>query len=76
MSLSGGFLQVVSGDASVKVTPAGVQKTRIGGWPGTLIVFRINYQKLAKIPDIIREFDLLKSKGHTLEKGPQGPEFV
>lgn len=76
MSLSGGFLQVISGDTSVKVTPAGIQKMRIAGWPGTLIVFRINYQKLARIPDIIREFDLLKAKGHTLGKGPQGPQFV
>lgn len=76
MSLSGGFLQVISGDSSIKVTPAGVQRAPIAGWPGTLIVFRINYQKLARIPDIIREFDLLKAKGHNLEKGPKGPEFL
>ena len=76
MSLSGGFLQIVSGESSIKVTSSGIQKMQIAGWPGTLIAFSINYQKLAEIPDIIKEFDILKTTGHNLEKGSKGPEFV
>lgn len=76
MSQSGGFLQVVSGDASVKITAAGVEKSRIAGWPGTLVVFKIHNQKLARISDIIKAFDLLKAKGHNLNEGPQDPLFI
>ncbi len=75
MKRTGGFLQLISGQACVIIDPKGIQHIPIAGWPGTVVVFRANYQKLAHIADIIKEFDIQKSKGDNL-KGQKKPEFI
>lgn len=67
MKRTGGFLQLISGEACVIVDHRGSQQVPIAGWPGTLVVFRTNYQKLANIADIIRDFDFQKAKGDNLK---------
>lgn len=76
MRRSGGFLQIISGKAGLKITQSGTSKIRIAGWPGTLIVFRINCQQLTSIHDIIKEFDKLKPKRDNSPAGHKGPEFL
>jgi hypothetical protein len=75
MKRTGGFLQLISGQACVIVNQAGIQSFPIAGWPGTMVVFRTNYQKLAHIADIIKEFDIKKSKGDN-SAVQKNPEFI
>lgn len=75
MKRSGGFLQLISGEACLTVDKQGIQHTKIAGWPGTFLAFRINYQNIANTADIIKEFDLQRSKGHNSNR-PTGPEFI
>ncbi|HOW60101.1 MAG TPA: ATP-binding protein [Candidatus Omnitrophota bacterium] len=75
MKRSGGFLQLISGKSCLTVDREGCRHTAIAGWPGTFITFRINYQNIANITDIIKEFDIRKTKGHNLEKG-EAPKFI
>ena len=76
MRRSGGFLQVLSGKAGVKVTKNGISNIQIAGWPGTMIVFRLNCQELTSINDIIKEFDKLKPKRDNFPAGYKGLEFA
>lgn len=75
MKRSGGFLQLISGEAGVLVDSRGVEPFKVAGWPGTLVVFRINYQMLANISDIIKEFDKRRLKGDNLNRLSE-PEFI
>ncbi len=75
MKRSGGFLQLISGKSCLTVDREGCRHTAIAGWPGTFITFRINYQNMKDITDIIKEFDIQKTKGHNLDKG-KAPEFI
>jgi len=75
MKRSGGFLQLISGKSCLTVDREGCQHTAIAGWPGTFITFRINYQNIENITDIIKEFDIRKSSGHNSGKG-KTPDFI
>jgi len=75
MKRTGGFLQLISGQSCIIVDQKGIQPVPIAGWPGTVVVFRMNYQKLACIADIIVEFDTQKTKGHNSGK-KNNPGFI
>jgi signal transduction histidine kinase len=74
MKRTGGFLQLISGQSCVVVDQKGVRTIPIAGWPGTVVVFRMNYQKLASIADIIEEFDIQKIKGDNPNRND--PKFI
>lgn len=75
MKRTGGFLQLISGQSCIIVDQKGIQPIPIAGWPGTVVVFRMNYQKLACIADIIVEFDIQKAKGHNSSE-KSNPSFI
>lgn len=74
MKRTGGFLQLISGQSCIIVDQKGIQPVPIAGWPGTVVVFRMNYQKLASLADIIGEFDIQKIKGDNPNKN--NPKFI
>lgn len=57
------------------VDSRGIEPFKVAGWPGTLVVFRINYHMLANISDIIKQFDKRRSKGDNLNRLSK-PEFI
>ena len=54
---SGGFVHIISGQASYKVVGKNVSSRKIPGWPGTTIFYSIDCNNLPHIGEIIQEFD-------------------